>query len=209
MINVLIADDHSIVITGLKISLSQKYSCKVDTASNGDEAFKQVKANNYDLAILDVNMPGTDTSNLIHQLLSLKNNLRILVFSMYPEEFYAKKFLKMGVKGYLSKDSSKEEILLAIDTVLNDKIYLSEKVISKFSKYVINNTPDNVFELLSVRELEVARHLFKGIRLNEICELMNLHPSTVGTHKARIFEKLGVENIVELRELAQLNNILF
>jgi DNA-binding NarL/FixJ family response regulator len=210
MLRFLLADDHSIVVTGLKISLTQKYPfCKVDTAKNGNEVFDLVKKNDYDVAIIDVNMPGTDTSNLIHQLLSVKNKLRLLIFSMYPEEFYAKRFLKMGAKGYLSKEAPKEELFLAVQTLLDDKMYLSEKVILRFSEFVLDNMPDNIFDTLSVRELEVARHLCKGMRLNEICELMNLHTSTIGTHKARIYEKLGVKNNVELRDLAQLNNILF
>jgi DNA-binding NarL/FixJ family response regulator len=115
----------------------------------------------------------------------------------------------MGVKGYLSKEAPKEEILHAIQTVLDDKLFISEKVMLRFSEFVLDKMPDNVFESLSVRELEVTRHLCKGLRLNEICELMNLHPSTIGTHKARIFEKLGVKNNIELKELAQLNNIIF
>lgn len=210
MIRILLVDDHSIVATGLKISLTQRYSfCKIDTAKDGDEAFKLVKERDYDLMILDINMPGTDTSSLIYQLLSIKSHLKILIFSMYPEEFYAKRFLKMGVKGYLSKEASKEEILSAVQTVLDGKIYISEKVAIRFSEMVLGVAePGNAFESLTERELEVTRHLCQGMRIIEICNLMNLHQSTIGTHKSKIFEKLRVKNILELKELAQLHNII-
>lgn len=211
MPTLLLVDDHSVIRKGMRIIIENLLAhVKIDEADDGDSAFEKIKRNNYDLVILDVNMPNTDSFGLVTNILALKPDMKILMFSMNDEEVYAKRYLKMGVMGYLKKDEPEAEIRKAITSVLNNKKYMSPRL----SQIIIedlhsNNKTENPFDNLSPREFEIAQHLTRGESLAEICNKLTLHPSTVGTHKARIFEKLNCKNIIDLNSLAKIHNIIF
>ena len=118
MANILLADDHFIIRRGLKLIIENFMPhSKIDEADDGDSSFEKIKENDYDLLILDVNMPNTDSFVLVSNILALKPGMKILMFSMNDEEVYAKRFLKIGVMGYLKKDEHEGEIEKAITTV--------------------------------------------------------------------------------------------
>jgi DNA-binding NarL/FixJ family response regulator len=201
-------DDHSVVRVGIKFLVQQNFQdTSVDEANNGDNAITLFKRNNYDIIILDVNMPGTDTINLIEYFLSTNPTQNILVFTMNPEELFAKRFLKLGVKGYLHKESPDEEIVRAIWNVMRGLRYISNSLAQSLSLDVLENKKENPFEALSNREFEVTMCLIKGDSLMQISETLNLHTSTIGTHKAHIFEKLKVQNVIQLAEMAKLYGV--
>jgi two-component system invasion response regulator UvrY len=209
MLKLLLVDDHFIIRTGLKLIIENFMPhCKIDEADNGDSCFEKVKKNNYDLLILDVNMPNTDYFVLASFILALKQEMKILIFSMNDEEVYAKRYLKMGVMGYLKKDENLDEIKKAITTVLNNKKYVSPGLSQILIEDFHSNKAENPFDSLSLREFEIVRYLIRGESVAEICQKLNLHPSTVGTHKARIFEKLKCSNIIDLNSLAKVHNII-
>lgn len=204
----LIADDHSIVRTGLKTVM--KSICpfaNFDEAVNGDEVIQLAKANAYDMMVLDINMPGTDAVTLISNLFAYKENPKILIFSMNSELLYAKRFLKLGVLGYLDKESAADEIKKAIELVLNGQQYMSPTLKKYVEEDSMAKKADNPFEKLSNREIQIAKYLLLGYSLAEIRKVLNLHSSTVGTHKIRFFEKLKIKNLFELRELIKLYQI--
>ena len=201
----LIADDHVIVREGLKIIIREICPfMKVDEATNGDSVFDFVKKNSYDILVLDVNMPATDAIALITNILAYREESKILVFSMNEEYLYAKRFLKLGVLGYLDKESEAEEIKKALESVFSDKLYMSEKLKRFLLEDRIAVSKENPFQELSNRELQIVKYLLKGYSSGQIKETLNLHSSTVGTHKIRTFEKLKIKNVFELRELANL-----
>jgi two-component system, NarL family, invasion response regulator UvrY len=205
----LLVDDHAVVRSGLKLFISSLYiNSEIDEAPDGDVAFKKIKSKDYDLVILDIHMPNTDTTGLITNILSFKPSLKILVFSMGTEGVYAKRYLKLGVKGFLNKECPTEEISKAIDTILQSKRYLSEDLIEKLTNDSVSDRSDNPFNELSNRELEIALLLLNGKSVGEIVELLHIQNSTVGTHKARIFEKLQVGNVIDLRELAKIHQVI-
>ncbi|HUS03673.1 MAG TPA: response regulator transcription factor [Chitinophagaceae bacterium] len=210
MPNLLLVDDHSVIRKGMKIIIENFLPhVTIDEADDGDSAFEKIKGNNYDLVILDVNMPNTDSLGLVTNILALKPGMKILMFSMNDEEVYAKRYLKMGVMGYVKKDEPEAEIRKAITSVLNNKKYISPRL----SQIMIedlhgNNNAENPFDNLSPREFEIVQHLIRGESLAEICNKLTLHSSTVGTHKARIFEKLKCKNIIDLNSLAKVHNII-
>jgi len=211
MINILLADDHAIIRAGLKIFIKNLMPhSNIDEAWDGDSAFDKIKQNDYTLIILDVNMPATDSFGLVSNILAIKPESRILMFSMNAEEIYAKKYLHLGALGYLSKDASESEIKDAIDTVMNNKRYISPSLTKTLTESAIGKKANtqNPFNLLSPRELEIANHLMKGESVSQIGAYLNLHTSTVGTHKARIFEKLQCKNIIEIIELARVHNVI-
>ena len=209
MITILLADDHAIIRTGLKLFIANYVAHSViDEAWDGVSAFEKIKANDYQLIVLDVNMPETDSMGLVSNIFSVKADANILMFSMNPEEIYAKKYLQLGVKGYLSKSAPEDEIRKAIDTVLSGKRYMSPAISQSLVEDALGNKTNNPFEDLSPREFEIVLHLIKGETSSQICEALNLQSSTVATYKARLYTKLKCNNVIELNELAKLFNII-
>jgi two-component system, NarL family, invasion response regulator UvrY len=203
----LVADDHSIVRTGLKTLLKDLQPlAQLDEAADGDLVAELVKKNDYDMVVMDFNMPGTDAMTLISNLLAYREKIRILVFSMNSEKLYARRLLKLGVLGYLSKESPAEEIRLALETVSNGQLYLSPELKRYMYEDMVKKS-DNPFEKLSNREIQIAKYFLLGYSVSEIMQTLNLHSSTVATHKLRCFEKLSVKNVFELGELAKLHRI--
>jgi DNA-binding NarL/FixJ family response regulator len=210
MPTLLLVDDHSVIRTGMKIIIQNFLPhVIIDEACDGDSAYCKIKAAKYDLVILDVNMPNTDSLGLVNNILSFDPRIKILMFSMNDEELYAKRYLKMGVMGYIKKDEGDGEIRKAITTILDNKKYISPRLSQiMIENLQSTNNAENPFDNLSPREFEIAQHLVKGESLSEICNKLTLHTSTVGTHKARIFEKLKCKNIIDLNELAKVHNVI-
>ena len=208
MINILLADDHAAIRKGLKLFISEVIAhAAIDEAADGDAALKKIKEKDYALIVLDGNMPNTDSFNLIGNILAYRPGANILMFTMNPEEVYGKKYLQLGVKGYLSKTSPEEEIKKAVELVIKGRNYLSPELTQNLMEDALGKKSANPFDRLSPREFEIVTHLVKGRSLSEICNLLNLHSSTVGTHKAKIFEKLQCTNIIDLNSMAKLYHI--
>jgi len=126
MINILLVDDHAIIRTGLKIFIANYIlHSDIDEAGDGNSAFEKIKSKEYKLIVLDVNMPNTNSFGLVSKIIAFKQDANILMFSMNAEEAYAKKYLQLGAKGYLSKASPEKEVELALDRVLSSKSYIS------------------------------------------------------------------------------------
>ena len=204
----LLVDDHVVVRSGVKILLSQIFNpSEIDEASDGDTVIELLKHHQYDLIIMDIQMPKTDTLGLMEYILIKFPDTKVLMFSMSAENIYAKRFLKAGAYGFVSKDASLDEITKAINQVLNDKKYISPALASRLAEESFFDNPRNPFDKLSRREFEIASLLLSGQTLSEIAQSLNLQISTVGTHKGRLFEKLNVTNILELKELATTYNL--
>jgi two-component system, NarL family, invasion response regulator UvrY len=210
MTKILLTDDHAIIRQGLKILIEKIVPhCEIDEAWDGDSAFQKIKKNDYDLIILDVTMPDTDSFGLVGNIVAFKPKSKILMFSMNAEEIYAKKYLQLGAKGYVPKDSPEDEIKKAISMVLDNKKYLSAALSESLMDDALGgHKSSNPFETLSDREFEIATHLVRGETVSGISNKLNLHTSTVGTHKARIFEKLGCNNLVDLNTLAKVHHFV-
>jgi two-component system invasion response regulator UvrY len=199
----LIADDHEIVRQGLKLLIADFYpGAQIVEAHNGDTTKAQLKQFKCTLVILDVQMPNTNSLDLVEYITAFHPDTKVLIFSMSSETLYGKRFIKAGANGYLSKDPSVDEVKKAIETVLNGRRYLSADLMDAF----IGEVEKNPFNTLSDREFEIASLLLTGLSVNEIAGQIHLQPSTVGTYKARIFEKLHVSNILQLKEQAALYN---
>ena len=201
----LIIDDHVVVRSGIKVLLSEIYKpAEVDEASNGETALEKIKDNKYDLVTLDVQMPDTDSLGLMEYLKVKYPSLSVLVFSVSPENIYASRFLKAGAKGFINKNAPLDEIKKAIDLVLHNEKYLSDAITHQDPATA---KEENLFNTLSVREFEIVSLLLSGQTISKIAANLHLGVSTIGTHKARIFDKLKVTNLLELKELANVYNI--
>lgn len=199
----LLIDDHFVVRSGIKGLISELYKpCEVHEADDSEEATKKLKEHEYSLIMMDVQIPKNDMLGYMEYIHVKYPKAKVLIFSMSAENIYAKRFLKAGARGFLSKDSSLEEITKAINLILSDRKYISENLAQMLAEESISDTPSNPFDKLSIREFEIVSLLLSGQTISEISKSLSLQTSTVGTHKARALEKLGVTNLLELKELA-------
>jgi len=208
MIRVLLADDHQLVRDGLKRILSAAPELAVaGEAASGDEALALVKANDYDLVLLDMSMPGLAGLALIRRLRAERPKLRILVLSMHGEEQYAARALKAGAAGYLTKDSASAQLVGAIRKVAAGGVHISEAAAASLvSSLGRGDAPAHA--ALSDREFEVFRLLAAGRAPTEIAAQLHLSVKTVSTHKARILHKLGLGGTAELVRYALEHRLL-
>lgn len=209
MSKLLLADDHSLFREGLKQILSkyEKFDV-IDEASNSIEAIEKITHDDYDLIILDISMPGPGIFETINQIRSLKPELKILILSMHPEEQYAVRLMKLGAYGYVNKDSAADELVKAINIILTNNKYFSDKVVQAITTTMFNTNDVNPEAILSNREFEVMCLIGKGKSLKEIGELLFISEKTVSTYRSRILEKLRLKNNSELIKYVLVNKFI-
>lgn len=201
---VLIADDHKVVRIGLSILVGDEFPhAEILQASNGADVLEVVRREKLDLMLMDVKMPDTDSLMMMEQVLTLQPQLPILVISLNPEKIYAVRYLKSGASGYVQKSEDDVVIRAALRKVMHGKKYMSDEVIEVMTELLKDGSSADPFSRLGKREFDVAVHLIRGLSPGEIGEQMSLQPSTVSTYKVRIFEKLNIENVHDLVELAK------
>ncbi len=204
MIRVLIADDHKIVRDGLKGILAAASGIEVaGEAANGDEALALVRGNDYDVAMLDMSMPGLSGIDLIRRLKVERPALKLLVLSMHGEAQYAARALKAGAAGYLTKDSAAEQLVGVLRKIAAGGVHISDAAAASLVAPGSEGP-----QALSNREFEVLRLLVSGLGPTEIGEKLHLSVKTVSTHKARILEKLGLGSTAELVRYALEHKLL-
>lgn len=197
MIRVLLADDHTLVREGLKQLLGATPDIRVEgEAADGDAALALARANDYDLAVLDMSMPGLAGIDLIRRLRAEKPRLRLLVLSMHGEQQYAARALKAGASGYLTKDSAAAQLVGAIRKVAGGGVHISDAAAAQLIEARPGDAP--LHTRLSDREFEVFRFLVQGRGPTEIAELLHLSVKTVSTHKTRILEKMNLQSTADL-----------
>jgi DNA-binding NarL/FixJ family response regulator len=199
MINILIADDHSVVRGGLKQFLANASDCKITAeASNGRQALAMLKQAAYDLVMLDIALPDLAGLEVLRRIKAECPDLPVLMFSMYPEDDYAMQALNGGAAGYLMKDSEPEEILDAIRRAARGARYLSPRLAEQLLAGSIPPPKKSPHELLSAREFEVMLLMSRGAPLKEIADRLHLSPKTVTTYRARVLAKMGFSTNAEL-----------
>ena len=204
----LLIDDHEIIRSGVKNVLTELFNpCEVFEAKDEKTALEQLKLRTYDLIIMDVQMPDTDTSGLMNYINTKFPEAKVLIFSMTAENIYAKRYLKAGAMGFVTKSSGLTELKKAIDMVLSNQIYVTNNLLEQLVIDLGSNKTYDPFEKLSGREIEIVNLLTSGKSITEIAETLALAISTVGTYKARLFEKLEISNIVELIEMWRIYNL--
>jgi two-component system, NarL family, invasion response regulator UvrY len=209
MNRILLADDHEVMRLGLKVFLSGVIPfSEIDEAWDEGSVLEKLTAHDYDLIILDVNLPATD-SFLFGNMISLKPEAKILMFNMNPEDLYAKKYLQLGAKGYIAKTASTTELKDAIIALFNNNRYISQALKEQLANEARGNKRTiDPFQKLFPREFEIVQYLLEGKSTAAISETLGLKPSTVATFRARIFQKINSKNLIEINRLAQIYNII-
>ena len=205
-IKLLIADDHVIIWRGMKFLLDQQFNIKnIVKADSCLEVMKELKNGHFTHLILDLQLLDDTSMTVLPEIRQKYPELAVLVFTMNPEELYARRLLDMGVRGFLSKLSPEDEIIRALQLFFTDRVYISNGLQEKIRGQENKTKTNNPLELLSERETDVLNYLLQGERVSAIAQRMNLKVSTVATFKARIFDKTGVENLLDLQRVAKLH----
>ncbi|MEP6931161.1 MAG: response regulator transcription factor [Flavobacterium sp.] len=203
---VLVVDDHSVVRHGISLLLEKAFPEVVIThADNFDNLIIKLKEK-QDLVFLDIGLPGGNSTKMVEEIRLLYPDLLIMMFSAYDEAHYALRYIHAGANGFLNKYSSDEEILLAVQSIIKTGKYISNIVKDKIVENALYNLPINPLSKLSEREIEVAELLVSGEGNIEISNKLNIQTTTVSTFKSRIFEKLGINNVVKLIEILKVYN---
>jgi DNA-binding NarL/FixJ family response regulator len=209
MIRVLLADDHAIVRAGLREILEATGDISVTgEAGNGHDALARVREQAYDVAVLDMSMPGRSGIELIKQLKSEQPKLRILVLSMHSEAQYAVRALKAGASGYLSKDGAVEQLVAAIRRIAAGGAFVSAETAERLAMQVNHPTEVPPHTQLSDREFQVFQLLVAGRSVTAIADELSVSVKTVSTHKTHIMEKMNLSNQVELIRYAMRHKLI-
>jgi len=199
MIRILIADDHAIVRGGLKQLLSDHGDFIVaGEAANGLEAIKLIREQPFDLAIMDMSMPGRSGIELIKQVKAENPKLAVLVLSMHKEEQYAVRALRAGASGYLTKESAPDQLVAAIRKVAAGGMFISPGVAERLAFELGGNHEAAPHTLLSDREYQIFQLIVVGIPVGVIADQLSLSVKTVSTHKTRILQKMQMESAADL-----------
>jgi len=201
MIRLIIADDHSIVREGVRQILALASDIElVGQATNGAELLHQVHDAEFDLLLLDMNMPGISGVDLIGRVKLCRATLPILVFTMHNDAQLAMRAIKAGASGFISKNSDPEKLLAAIRKVSVGGKYIDPAIAERvvFASTSTLQNPELLHTLLSCRELEVFRMLVAGKSINEIADTLCVSNKTISTHKARLMEKMNFNNVADL-----------
>jgi len=202
MITVLLADDHAIVREGVRRILEEDPNIRiVGETGDGSEAVRLEKKLKPDVVMLDYAMPGLDGLDASRQILDQSPKAKIIVLTMHANEEYAVRLLQMGVKGFLLKASSPEDLPAAVKKVAKGCVFISRSVLESIATRVIRSS-DNPVSGLSPRELQVMTKLALGHSTKEIADMLYLSASTIETYRGRILEKLNLRNISDITRFA-------
>ncbi len=198
MIKLLLADDHNIFRDGLKRIFADTPDIQVAAeAGTGHEALERMRSEDWDVVLLDINLPGKSGLEVLKQIKSEKPNQQIVILSMYPEDQYAIRAIKLGAAGYLSKDVEADELLAAIRKAAAGGRYASRTL----TEHLLHSLYDNEHQphaLLSDREHLVFRYIVAGKSLTEIAQILSLSIKTISTYRSRLLEKMSMSSNAEL-----------
>jgi len=210
MIRVLIADDHSIVRSGIRRLLEDQVDIRiVGEAADGQEAIQKILETNPDVILLDISMPGMDGLDVTKQLKAIDPKVRILILTMHAEEQYAPRLMRAGAMGYVTKHAAPEELYKAIQAVHSGRRFISSTLAENMAwRYLLNKEDLTPAECLSDRELQVLRLLAKGNTNQEVADFLHLSVKTIDTYRSRVLEKLNLRNNAELTLFAVQNGLI-
>ena len=211
MIKVLIADDHSVVRSGIKQILSEESDMKVaGEARNSQEVIEKISKDKFDVLVLDITMPGKSGLEVLNDIKKIQPNTPILILSMHPEEQFAIRALRSGASGYLTKDGAPEELVIAIRKIHGGGKYISESLAEVLAFDLEERGKGRIVphENLSDREFQVMCMIAAGKSVKEIAKELFLSVKTISTYRARILEKMKMRSNSELTYYAIQNKLI-
>jgi DNA-binding NarL/FixJ family response regulator len=209
MIKLLIADDHAIVRRGVRDILSElPYPIEISEANTAAGTLREVTNKNFDILILDISFPDGNGLEILNQIKTIKPASKVLFLSMYPEEQYARRAMKNGAYGYLTKDSAPTELVVAIEKLVSGHKYVTSTLAQILVEDLASSNNGKLHENLSDREFQVMLELANGKKISEIAAALFISPKTVSTYRTRVFEKLKISSTAELVRYAMENDLI-
>ncbi len=206
--SILIADDHVIIRRGLRFMLNNHFTDITIAETDSLRGLTDIMASqSFTHLILDMQMQDGNLLDIFSDLKTKFNDVYILIYTMSPDEIFGKRLLQLGANGFLNKQSSEDEVIAALRLFLNNQKYVSSQLQEILAnEHLDNKKTDNPINQLSDRELTVLNYLLKGDSLKDIAVRLDVKPNTVATFKARLLDKLGVSNIIDLKNIADIYN---
>ncbi len=208
MIRIVLVDDHGLMRAGVRMLVESEADMQVvGEAGNGDEALPMLRKLKPDVVLCDFHMPGLSGLEVTERLARSLPEIRLIMVSVLNEGPIPKRVLAAGAYGYLDKGAPGAELIKAVREVAAGRRYIGTDIARQMALEGLNGTPSAV-QALTPRELEVALLLVQGRKMTEIGERLNLSAKTVATHKYRVFDKLGVRDVVSLVRIARQHGLL-
>lgn len=209
MLKILIADDHALMRLGIKqILVEALRKVEVTEVASGLEALRLVMHQKFDVAILDIAMPGRSGLDVLKDIKLASPDLPVLILSMHPEDQFAVRVLKAGASGFVPKQAAPQMLVKAVQKVMAGGRFLTETAAEMLASQVAQPQSASPHEALSQREYEVLCGLASGLTVSGIAGTMNLSVKTVSTYRARILQKLNLENNAQLTRYALDNKLV-
>ena len=209
MVNVLIVDDHELVRTGIGSLLNSVDNISaISFAECGEGAITAVEDVLPDVVLMDINMPGIGGIEACRRLLQHHPGIKIIGMSVHNDGPIPPQLLKLGVQGFISKSSSVDEMVNAIQLVVSGKKFISSDVANNLALSILADNEGSPFERLSQREIEVVGLVLQGKSIQEMAEDLSLSDKTINTYRYRIYKKLGIRNDVELTRMSVKYNFI-
>lgn len=202
---IMIVDDHTIVRHGIAELISREPDLGVvSEAGDAEEALKIIAdANDLDLAIVDISMPGMSGIDLIKRAVEIRPSLPILVMSMHDESLYSDRAYRAGAKGYVMKQDASDKLLQAIRKVLKGGVYVSDRMQTiMLQRYLNAGDSVSFIDNLTDREFEILRLIGQGLSVQDIAKKLGRSAKTIEAHRANLREKLGIRKAAELTRFA-------
>jgi two-component system response regulator NreC len=202
-IRILLADDHAVVRDGLRALLDRQPDLQiVAEASDGHECIELFERHAPDVVMMDVAMPRMNGIEATRRILASNPSTAVVILSMHQDESYVLQSLKAGARGYLLKDSPREDVLDAVRSVAKGRAFLTRKISRMLQEDYIGQLQskglDDSYELLTDREREILQLLAEGRANKEVASLLNMSPTTVETHRGHLLRKLSLHGTADL-----------
>lgn len=209
MIKVILCDDHALIRRGIRDTLADAADIEVvGEAADYGELRGLMRGQRCDVLVLDINLPGRSGLDVMHVLKDEGSAVKVLVVSMYPEDQYAIRALRAGAFGYVNKGDDPQLIVQAVRTVAQGRKYVTPEIAQMLVESLTTPVLENAHDKLSDRELQTLVMIASGKRLSDIAEELTLSPKTVSVYRARVLEKLGLQNNSELTVYAIRNGLV-
>jgi DNA-binding NarL/FixJ family response regulator len=208
-VRILLADDHQVVLEGLRRILDRPEFEVVGTAMDGRELVEAARKLQPDLILADVSMPLLSGIQAVREILRTQEKAKVIFLTMHPEVPYAVEALAVGASGYVLKNSAGDELLTAIQEVLQGRTYLAATIRERVSDALVarSHKARGAGEMLTPRQREVLRLLAQGLQVKEVAAQLNVTPKTVEFHKQQMKRALGVQTVAELAVYAAKHGI--
>jgi DNA-binding NarL/FixJ family response regulator len=195
---IVLVDDHAVVRAGVRRLLEQEPLFEViGEAESGEKAYQTFGELKPDVMVMDLSMPGMGGLEAIRRILMRYEKAKILVLSMHEDLSFANQALKLGAKGYLTKNTLADDLVKSIETVTQGDVFLSDEIAKKMAMQSISGNQDPVHEL-SAREFEIFRVLAEGLDIDAIASTLNISSKTVSNYQTMIKQKLDINTPIEL-----------